>query len=251
MSNAEATTGASADHIRALVSVHDVMPETLPQVERILALLDDEGVAPVTLLVVPGAGWSSEGIEQLRGFQARGCELAGHGWIHRVDRITGLAHRMHSRFISRNVAEHLALDRVGIQDLIARCHAWFVEQGLGAPSLYCPPAWAMGPIPRAALASLPFTRHELFGGILSAQTGRMHPVPLTGYEADTALRTVVIRAWNRLSRRHAARGGWIRIGIHPHDLELRLSEDLRRDLRRFGSYAGYSEVGAPLGDFRD
>ncbi|WP_296807136.1 polysaccharide deacetylase family protein [Thiocapsa sp.] len=244
MSSAEPTTGANAGDIRALVSVHDVMPDTLPQVERILSLLDDGGIAPVTLLVVPGTGWNSEEIEKLRRFQSRGCELAGHGWIHHVERITGWAHRVHSRLISRNVAEHLALDRVGIQHLIARCHAWFVEQGLGAPALYCPPAWAMGPIPRSTLASLPFTRYELFSGILSTQTGRMHPVPLTGYEADTAVRAVAIRAWNRLNRRRAAREGWIRIGIHPHDLDLRLAEDLRRDLRRFRSHAGYSEVGA-------
>ena len=245
MSNAEPTTGSSAGQIRALVSVHDVMPETLPQVERILALLDAEGIAPVTLLVVPGAGWISEGIERLRGYQARGCELAGHGWVHRVERVTGFAHRVHSHVISRNVAEHLALDRIGIQNLIARCHAWFVDRGLGAPALYCPPAWAMGPIPRTTLASLPFTRYELFSGVLSAQTGRMHPVPLTGYEADTTLRTLAIRIWNRLNRRRANRRGWIRIGIHPHDLDLRLAEDLRRDLRRFRSHAGYSEVGAP------
>jgi predicted deacetylase len=244
MSDAELRTGPNAGPIRALVSVHDVMPETLPQVERILSLLDAEGIAPITLLVVPGAGWGSEGIARLHRFRTRGCELAGHGWTHRVERITGLAHQVHSRLISRNVAEHLALDRVGIHRLIARCHAWFVDHDLGAPSLYCPPAWAMGPIPRSTLASLPFTRYELFGGVLSAQTGRMHPVPLTGYEADTAVRGVAIRAWNRLNRRRAARGGWIRIGIHPHDLDLRLSEDLRRDLRRFRAHAGYSELDA-------
>jgi uncharacterized protein len=244
MSNAEPSAGPNTRQIRALVSVHDVMPETLPQVERILTLLDAEGIAPVTLLVVPGVGWSSEGVERLHGFQARGCELAGHGWVHRVERITGLAHRVHSRVISRNVAEHLALDEVGIHRLIARCHAWFVEQGLGEPALYCPPAWAMGPIPRSSLANLPFTRYEVFSGILSAQTGRMHPVPLTGYEADTAVRTLAIRIWNRLNRRRAAHRGWIRIGIHPHDIDLRLAEDLRRDLRRFRSHAGYSEVRA-------
>ena len=244
MSDVETAAGSNAGPIRALVSVHDVMPETLPQVERILSLLDAEGITPVTLLVVPGVGWSTEGIERLQRFRAMGCELAGHGWIHRVERITGLAHYVHSRLISRNVAEHLALDRPGIHRLIARCHAWFVDQGLGAPALYCPPAWAMGPVPRSMLASLPFTRYEFFSGVLSAQTGRMHPVPLTGYEADTALRTVVIRAWNRLNRRRAARRGWIRVGIHPDDLDLRLAEDLRRDLRRYSSHAGYSEIAA-------
>ena len=105
MPNAEPTSSSSAGQIRALVSVHDVMPETLPQVERILTLLDAEGIAPVTLLVVPGTGWNNEGIERLRGYQARGCELAGHGWVHRVERITGFAHRVHSRVISRNSTE--------------------------------------------------------------------------------------------------------------------------------------------------
>jgi uncharacterized protein len=151
----------------------------------------------------------------------------------------GLAHRLHSRLISRNVAEHLALDGVGIHRLIARCHAWFVEQALGDPALYCPPAWAMGRIPRSSLASLPFTRYEVFSGVLSAQTGQMHPIPLTGYEADTAARTrdPDLESSQSTARRPA---GWIRIGIHPHDLDLRLADDLRRDLRRFRSHAGYS-----------
>jgi hypothetical protein len=221
------------------------MPETLPQVERILALLECEGVAPVTLLVIPGAGWSREDIGRLRGFQARGCELAGHGWVHRVDRIRGLTHRLHSRLISRNVAEHLALDGVGIHRLIARCHGWFDEQALGDPALYCPPAWAMGRIPRSSLASLPFKRYEVFSGVLSTQTGQMHPIPLTGYEADTALRAPVIRLWNHLNRQRATRRGWLRIGIHPYDLDLRLADDLRRDLRRFRCHASYSAVEGP------
>ena len=237
--------GPNPSHVRTLVSVHDVMPETLPQVERILDLLEREGVAPVTLLVVPGADWGRGDIERLCGFQARGCELAGHGWVHRVDRISGVAHRLHSRLISRNVAEHLVLDEVGIRRLIARCHAWFGEQDLGDPALYCPPAWAMGRIRRSTLASLPFRRYELFSGVLSAQTGRMHPIPLTGYEADTAFRTPVIRLWNHLNRRRAGHRGWLRIGIHPHDLDLRLADDLRRDLRRFRRHAGYCDVGAP------
>jgi hypothetical protein len=73
----------------------------------------------------------------------------------------------------------------------------------------------------------------------------MHPIPLTGYEADSAFRTPVIRLWNHLNRRRAGHRGWLRIGIHPHDLDLRLADDLRRDLRRFRRHAGYCDVGAP------
>ncbi len=228
--------------VRALVSVHDVMPDTLPRVDRILSLLTAEQVSAVTLLVVPGAGWTAAGIAALRDYEARGYELAGHGWRHRVDHRRGFTHRLHGQFISRNVAEHLALDTAGIIDLIYRCHAWFGEQSLRAPSLYVPPAWAMGNIERSALAELPFLRYELFSGILSAQTGRLHPIPLLGYEADTALRAPLLRLWNRLNRHRSSDNGWLRIGIHPHDLELRLAEDLRRDLRHYRLHADYAAV---------
>ena len=131
--------------IRALVSVHDVMPETLQQVGRILARLEADRISTATLLVVPGAGWTPAGIAMLHRFQERGYELAGHGWRHRVDRIDRLSHRLHARLISRNVAEHLALDAAGIIDLMGRCHAWFQEHGLRAPTLMCrlPGQWAL------------------------------------------------------------------------------------------------------------
>lgn len=220
-----------AESIRALVSVHDVMPTTLSEVGSILDLLDAEGIAPVTLLVVPGADWDAAGLAQLRAWRARGHELAGHGWVHRVERIEGWRHRLHARLISRNVAEHLALDAREIRALIARCHAWFVTHELGEPALYCPPAWALGAIQRSDLAALPFTQYELFGGVLSGRDGRLRPLPLTGYEADTLTRAPLLRLWNLINRRRARRVGWLRIGIHPYDLSLRLAADLRRDLR--------------------
>ncbi len=240
---------STTEAVRVLVSVHDVMPETLPRVERILDLLESEGVGAITLLVVPGAGWTSTDITSLRAYQKRGHELAGHGWRHRVDRIAGIRHRLHAGFISRNVAEHLALDAEGISGLIARCHAWFLDQKLEPPSLYVPPAWAMGRIERSRLAELPFLRYELFSGILSAQTGRFYPIPMLGYEADTALRAPLLRLWNGLNRRRSARVGWLRMGIHPYDLDLRLAGDLRRDLRRFRTHAAYADL-AESGDLR-
>lgn len=243
MWNTEVATPERYPWVRTLVSVHDVMPETLPQVNRILALLAAEQVSAVTLLVVPGAGWTANGIDALRDYEGCGYELAGHGWRHRTDRFGGLSHRLHGQFISRNVAEHLALDSTGIIDLMCRCHAWFAEQQLQAPSLYVPPAWAMGGIERSALAELPFLRYELFSGILSAQTGRLHPIPLLGYEADTKLRAPLLRLWNRLNRHRSKDNGWLRIGIHPRDLDLRLAEDLRRDLRQFRLHADYAAVG--------
>lgn len=242
MWNADASCVERNCAVRALVSIHDVMPETLPQVERILALLAAEQVYAVTLLVVPGVNWTAASIATLRDYENRGYELAGHGWRHRVEGFANLAHRLHGQFISRHVAEHLALDSAGIGDLIRRCHNWFAEQTLRPPTLYVPPAWAMGAIERNALVELPFLRYELFSGVLSTQTGRLHPIPLLGYEADTALRTPLLRLWNRLNRHRSGNHGWLRIGIHPHDLELSLAEDLRQDLRQFRLHADYAAI---------
>lgn len=230
--------------VRALVSVHDVMPETLDPVARLLDLLDTEGVRPVTLLVVPGHDWQAAQIDQLRQWLARGHELAGHGWLHRVERPRGLYHRLHARFISRNVAEHLALDATGIAALIARNHAWFANHDLPAPSLYVPPAWAMGAIARRDLAALPFAHHEYLGGVLSARSGRFLPIPMLGYEADTPARAPIIRLWNHFNRQRAHANGWLRIGIHPLDLNLHLAEDLRCDLRGYRSHASYEALDA-------
>ncbi|MCF1184941.1 polysaccharide deacetylase family protein [Marichromatium gracile] len=237
-----ASTCATDDTPRTLVSVHDVMPETLPRVERLLALLEAERVYPVTLLVVPGGAWDRTALARLRQWQQRGHELAGHGWHHRVGRYGGWYHRLHARLISRDVAEHLALDAEGIGALISRCHAWFGDQGLDAPELYVPPAWAMGRIARSALAELPFERYEYLSGVLSAESGLFAPVPMLGYEADTAARARAVRLWNRINRSRARARGWLRIGIHPQDLELRLAESLRQDLRGYRHHSRYAAL---------
>lgn len=240
MPGAEALAGP----VRALVSIHDVMPETLEQVSGLLQSCARINRGPVTLLVVPGRGWDGAGIDRLRAWQDAGHVLAGHGWLHRVERFGGLGHRLHGLFISRRVAEHLALPRDGIAELVRRTHRWFAEHGLGVPDLYVPPAWAMGDLPAGDLTALPFARHEVLTGVLDAASGRLHPVPMVGYEADTAWRAPVIRAWNAYNRRRARSSGWLRIGIHPHDPELRLARDLFRDLADYGDWARYDELPA-------
>lgn len=234
-------TSASAE-VQALVSIHDVMPRTLERVRAILERCAAINPGPVTLLVVPGLAWDRDGIEQLRRWQDAGHRLAGHGWVHEIDGYGGIGHRLHGLFISRRAGEHLSLDASGINALIRRCHAWFGDQGLGAPSLYVPPAWALGPLPRPELAALPFASCELLWGVHSTATGRLIPVPMVGYEADNAPRAPAIRLWNRLNRRWAESNGWLRIGIHPQDPELHLAEDLEQDLARYSQWRDYDAL---------
>jgi len=220
---------------RAVVSIHDVMPGSMDRVAEMLALLDGHGVGGVDLLVVPGLDWRPDQIARLQAWAKAGHRLAGHGWTHKAPRINGPWHRLHSLLISRDVAEHLALDADGIADLVTRCHAWFSAHDLPSPELYVPPAWALGAIPRARLRALPFRRYEVFSGLIDADSGRWRLVPMVGFEADTLVRVGPVRVWNAMNLGHAA--FWktpLRVAIHPHDLSYRLAGDLRRLIARLG-----------------
>lgn len=211
-----------------LVSVHDVMPDTVGEVRSLVRELDDNDIGPVTFLVVPGGAWTPAQLAWLRTRQKSGDVLAGHGWRHRAGTPRGLYDRLHRRFFSRGVAEHLALDSDGIASVIERCFAWFAENDLRSPTLYVPPAWAMGSISRARLRELPFEHYETLGGVYHARDDRFERIPLLGFEADTAFRATTLRIFNVVNHALAKRHGRARVAIHPRDRRLLLSQDLSR-----------------------
>ncbi len=218
----------SGMRLRRLISIHDVMPETLPQVNDILCRLSGIGVNQITLLVVPGADWKIEDLIYLARRQKSGIELAGHGWFHRCTPRTPY-HRLHSRCFSRGVAEHLALDESKILDLMAQCHRWFPDHGLTPPILYVPPAWALGIPGRRLHRRIPFRYVETLTGIQDTARNRFHPLPLAGFEADTALRKYLLRAMNRIQiGAGQALNRPVRFAIHPDDFKLNLARDLAR-----------------------
>ena len=49
-----------------VVSIHDVMPETMPQTRMLFDRLLDAGLEQVTLLVVPGRQWDEASLSELR-----------------------------------------------------------------------------------------------------------------------------------------------------------------------------------------
>ncbi len=212
----------------ALVSLHDVMPETMASVEHWMERLAAGRTGPLTLLVVPGRAWRDDQIRRLEQWAAEGHRLAAHGWLHHVDRPRGLRHRAHALFFSRRAAEHLALDSSGIGSLMSRASDWFSDHGLPRPPLYVPPAWALGRLDAADRVQVPYRWIEVLRGWLDPASGRIEALPLLGFEADTRLRAGVLRRWNRLQLRRADRRGEpVRIAIHPHDHELRLRDDLQ------------------------
>ncbi|MDZ7753168.1 MAG: polysaccharide deacetylase family protein [Gammaproteobacteria bacterium] len=231
----------SAGRPAAVVSVHDVMPETLGRVEAVLALAEGLGVPPPTLLVVPGRRWEDDPLRRLGRLAAAGYPLAAHGWSHRVECFGGFYHRLHGAVVSRDVAEHLALDGAGVCALMCRSYGWFAAHGLPSPTLYVPPAWALGPLAAAQRQRLPFAHIEVARGVVEVASGRLRPLPLAGFEADTPLRAAFLRSWNRAQVALAHRRP-LRIGIHPRDLELPLSDQLRALLQRDFRFLSYDEA---------
>jgi predicted deacetylase len=229
--------------LRYLSSIHDVMPETLDRVEAIFSRLSGQGMGPVTLLVVPGRSWQSSDLDRLRGLVERGAELAGHGWVHEVESIRGVKHRLHSALISKRVAEHLALDAGGCIDLMQRCHAWFSQHGLPEPALYVPPAWAMGPVRRSALEDLPFERFETIAGVYDARRREFRRLPLLGFEVEAGWQRVLVGRWNAVNLAWGRRADRpIRLGVHPNDLSLLLSDQLERLIAGGGAGLSYRAI---------
>jgi uncharacterized protein len=227
----------------ALVSIHDVMPSTLGCVDQLVAVARQHEIRKLTLLVVPGCDWTDREVDRLRHWQATGYRLAGHGWHHRCQQIRGLRHRLHSWFLSRDVAEHLSATPDEVVELIRRCRAWFDQRDLDPPALYVPPAWALGRVSRQRLQSIPFRMVETLWGILDVRRSVTLRIPLVGFEADTWTRQQALRGGNVLNRLAASRlNRPLRLALHPHDLHLRMAADARYLLARVETSLDYEDL---------
>jgi len=214
------------------ITLHDVMPNTLERIAEQIILLERHRLAPGGLLVVPGLPWSKKDLRWLRRWSERGWELVGHGWVHRCRSIEGFRHRLHSLVISRDCAEHLALNAHQIVDLMRRCRRWFEQHSLALPSAYVPPAWALGSVPIAALAETGFERVETLTGWWDLNTCHHRKMALVGFEADTRSRARVLGLLNALNSILHSSGMGLRLALHPHDHVLHLCTHLEARLRQ-------------------
>ncbi|BFM05822.1 polysaccharide deacetylase family protein [Halioxenophilus aromaticivorans] len=230
--------------MKSLLSIHDLMPDTLKRVQDICRRLEALSVPAdkVYLLVVPGLAWRPAQIQALHALQNQGYRLAGHGWYHHIHKKTSLKHYLHSAFISRNVAEHLSLSQAEITDMIARNNEWFDEQNLRVPELYVPPAWAMGKMTPAQLQTLPFQYYEYSSGLLHAPTGAFKALPLTGYEADRLWRVPVLWSWNQINVRWLAKSTPLRISIHPYDFDYHLKSSITEHIKLTDEFVDCAQV---------
>jgi uncharacterized protein len=210
-------------------SLHDVSPGSIDAAGALLRRLSAAKLHPVCVLIIPSGDWSVSQLEVLREWEARGYTLAAHGWSHRSTAPRTLHHRLHSMFFSRDVAEHLGKTERQVRDIVERGAGWFTEAGLEPPTLYVPPAWAIGALPLRAFAETGYRWVETLTGIYSVRGSRFHRLPLVGFEADSPARATALTGLNRINRLLAtATGRPLRVAVHPRDFDLLLARDLER-----------------------
>ncbi len=207
------------------------MPATMQPVRELLELCHEAAIDQTTLLVVPGLDWQPSQLAQLNEWEDAGHVIAAHGWRHQCQTVSSWYHHVHSWCLSRNVAEHLSLDPAEVYALMRRSADWFADQRGTIPSLYVPPAWALGRLLPKDMRQLPFQQIETLTGVIDTGSLNRRKLPLMGFEADNLLRTVSLRVFNAVNQTWSRwRGDILRIAIHPWDHQLRLRAQLRHVL---------------------
>tara|TARA_A100000164_G_scaffold46823_1_gene35282 strand:- start:102 stop:806 length:705 start_codon:yes stop_codon:yes gene_type:complete len=225
---------------QSIISIHDIMPHTLDKIKIIIKKLEKVKCSPPTLLVVPGKNWNKNDINFLKTIQKYGYEIAGHGWYHETKNISTIYHKLHSNFISRNVAEHLSLSNKEIIILMNDCLEWFEKNQFQKPITYVPPAWALGKISKKDISNSSYKIIETLSGIYFE--GKFKRMPLVGYETDNLFRVITVSFINFLSEKISVYTNTpLRISIHPNDFSYQLKSKLEKILNSDRNFYGYRD----------
>jgi predicted deacetylase len=226
-------------------SIHDVSPDSFVSAQTLVDRLSTAGRRPLCILVVPSGDWEAHQIDTLGQWESERHILAAHGWSHRATPARSFYHRMHARFFSRDVAEHLSKSSAESMSIVRRAERWFRDVGLSAPALYVPPAWALGSVRCSAFGDTGFRWVETLTGIYDVRADRMHRLPLVGFEADTQTRRWFLRASNAVNwRLGAAMNRPVRVAVHPDDPRLLLERDLAAAVYMPGQSLGPEDLTA-------
>jgi hypothetical protein len=228
----------SADTRRLLcISLHDVAPATLRDCANTLAFLDDLGLGPVALLVVPdyhGLGRVDRNAPFASFMESRilrGDEIVLHGYRH-MD--TGPGPRGFREWLARRVYAggegefsqlnfEMARTRILRGLVVLRTAGW-------QPKGFVAPAWLMSASARCALEETPLQYLATRNAVFVVRSGERIAAPSLVVSTQAAWRRVVSPAWNQaLLARHST-SHIIRVALHPADLRYPAMEALWRRL---------------------
>ncbi len=211
------------------IAIHDVSPATWPECRELVAMLDDAGAAPISLLVIPHYHYRAQVlrdrafVQALDARLARGDELVLHGYFHVDDALPPrtLDAWFARRMLTRSEGEFAALDQ--------HAAAWRIASGvemfriLGWPlGGFVPPAWLMSAGARAALAQCEhrFDYVTIRSGIFHLPEWRFERTANLWYSPGTALRRAISMSAIRAELRRAQTTPLLRISLHPQDVRV-------------------------------
>jgi predicted deacetylase len=211
------------------VAVHDVSPATGPECRELLAMLDDLGASPVSLLVIPHYHYRSVVLREpafVRAMEARlarGDELVLHGCFHVDDAVPARTARgwFERRVLTRREGEFAALDEGAAAWRIARGIALFEQLGWPLAG-FVPPAWLMSRGTRSALAHSDhrFTYVTVRSGIFHLPGWRFERTANLCYSPGSALRRALSKCMIARERSRARSMPLLRISLHPQDTRV-------------------------------
>jgi uncharacterized protein len=224
---------------RLCIALHDVGPATWPRCTRLLALLDEVGQPPLTLLAVPdyhGLGRLSASPDIVCNLQrriARGDEVALHGYFHRDDaeppRKPG--DWLRRRLLTDAEGEFAALSQPEAERRL--CDGWNELSELFSPLRgFVAPAWLNGPGTWSALRASPFRYAATRDALFIVADMRRVAAPAITVSSRSRWRRVASRIWLRALCRATAGLPLVRVALHPADAEYPdVIDDWRRMLR--------------------
>ena len=226
------------------VAVHDVSPVHWEVLDRLAAMLSDQGIRRYSMLVVPDyhGEWPLEAhpdfCSWLRGLAEDGVEMVLHGCRHqRPDVPNRPADRFRAAMFTRGEGEFLGLSQSRAKKLILEGKEKFENALKMETECFAAPAWLYSAGTMQALAVAGFTAAESRWRVWNPATGKtLLRVPVSNYAGGGPLRRVPAAAWVGLYGGLFRRAATIRFAIHPHDfssatLRTRVTERTGRLLK--------------------
>ena len=209
-----------------VVSLHDVHPGSFAAVRAQREWLRARGVERAVLLVIPDHHARGEILSDpalcawLRECAAAGDEIVQHGYHHlRTGEAARRGNVFWTRYYTANEAEFLDLTEAEAADRLARGRAVLAGAGLRADG-FIAPAWLLGEAARRAVWAAGFRYTTTIGEVIAGD-GRVVRSQSLCWSARAAWRRAASVAWNAGLWPRVRGLPWVRVALHPRDLEVR------------------------------
>jgi len=217
-------------HRLLTIEIHDVSPATRAEIDTIADALDQSGIAPTTLLVVPGyqdpegRSWDlrehPELVNWLHRQKDNGAEIVQHGLTHRAPGPPppGIANAFMHHLFSRGLAEFAHLDQGEAQRRLAAGRRILSDCDLSARG-FIAPAWQQSQESLRCVAESGFGFTAFFNKVLPLQNGHSSVyAPVLTFDAAHLLIDYPKRAVMRCLEIASGSAPLVRVALHPADV---------------------------------